>query len=331
MKEVVFLNNNVERWRKFENLIVDRKRNNIDEIASMFIQITDDLSYARTYFRNSDTEKYLNSLALRTHRIIYKAKKEKNSRFIIFWKYEFPLEIFKARRYLLYSAIIFLLSVLIGVVSAANDSSFVRLILGDSYVNTTLENIENGEPMAIYASMESIQMSIYIAFNNLWVATRTVLFGLLSSFGTSISLIYNGIMLGSFQYFFFQHNVLYESVLSIWIHGTIEIFTIIVAGAAGILLGNSFLFPKTYSRKKSFIRGARQSLKILIGLFPFIIFAAFIEGFITRHTEWHDLFRIAIIAISLVFIVWYFFLYPIKLNEKIQNDYEFNEYYKKLF
>lgn len=331
MKEVVFLNKNVKRWRKFEELIEDKNQNNTDEVASSFIQITDDLAYARTYFRNSDTEKYLNSLALKIHTLIYKTKKEKQSRFITFWKYEFPLEILKSKNYILYSAIIFLIAVLIGLVSAANDSTFVRLILGDFYVNNTLENIKNGDPMAIYSSMDSLMMSFYIALNNLWVAVRTLLMGLFSSFGTGLILAYNGIMLGSFQYFFHEHNVLYESVLSIWIHGTIEIFSIIVAGASGILLGNSFLFPGTYSRKKSFIKASRRSIKILLGLFPFIIFAAFMEGFVTRHTEWHDIFRILIILSSLAFIVWYFFLYPIKLNKKIQTDKKFNKYYKNLF
>ena len=33
----------------------------------------------------------------------------------------------------------------------------------------------------------------------------------------------------------------------------------------------------------------------MIGIFPVIIVAAFIEGFATRHTEWHDLVKLGII------------------------------------
>ncbi|MCP4178699.1 MAG: stage II sporulation protein M [bacterium] len=313
MKEIAFLNNNVERWKSFEKIISSPNNTDPDDIAEMFIKITDDLSYAQTYYPRSETERYLNTLALKLHRFIYKTKKERKGKFARFWKYNFPIEFHKARRYVLYSTIIFMTAALIGAISAANDSDFVRLILGDSYVNTTLDNIDKGEPMDIYSSMDSLSMFLYIAQNNLFVAVRTFLFGLFTSFGTALILIYNGIMLGSFQYFFFEQNVLYESVLSIWIHGTIEIFSIIVAGASGILLGNSILFPGTYSRKKSFIRGARRSAKIILGLFPFIIFAALLEGFVTRHTEWPDVYRIAIIAASFIFILWYFFYYPRKL------------------
>ena len=41
---------------------------------------------------------------------------------------------YDARRELLTSFIIFIVSVLIGVISAANDPNFVRLILGNGYV-----------------------------------------------------------------------------------------------------------------------------------------------------------------------------------------------------
>ena len=56
---------------------------------------------------------------------------------------------YDARRELLVSLIIFTVSVLIGAVSAAGDLDFVRLILGNGYVDMTLDNIANGEPMAV--------------------------------------------------------------------------------------------------------------------------------------------------------------------------------------
>ena len=64
----------------------------------------------------------------------------------------------------------------------------------------------------------------------------------------------NCIMLGSFQYFFFEQNVFWQSVRGIWIHGSMEIFAIIIEAACGFILGASILFPKTYSRINSFKR-----------------------------------------------------------------------------
>ncbi len=42
----------------------------------------------------------------------------------------------------------------------------------------------------------------------------------------------NGVMLGAFQYFFYERGLLLPSVLTIWIHGTLEISAIVIAGSA---------------------------------------------------------------------------------------------------
>ncbi len=125
----------------------------------------------------------------------------------------------------------------------------------------------------------------------------------------------NGIMLGSFQYFFYEHGVFWESVSTIWIHGTIEISVIIVAGAAGLVLGNSILFPGTYTRIHSFIRGAKAGLKILMSTIPFFIIAGFLEGYVTRHTDMPYWLSFFIIGGSLFLILYYYIFYPIKLNK----------------
>ena len=123
-------------------------------------------------------------------------------------------------------------------------------------------------------------------------------------------------MLGSFQYFFFSKGLGFQSVMVIWIHGTLEISAIVLAGAAGIILGNSLLFPKTYSRMASVLRGAKDGLKIVIGLIPIFIVAAFFESFVTRHTEMPLVLSASILLSSAAFIVWYVFIYPAKIKLK---------------
>lgn len=315
MKEIVFLNNNAHRWKQFEKVLRNSSGYNSDTLADLFIQITDDLAYALTYYPNTKTAIYLNSLALKAHLLIYKNKKEKGNRFVSFWKYEVPLAFWENRKNFFYALIIFVISILIGVVSSANDPTFVRLILGDGYVNMTLENIKKGDPMAVYKNMEQTEMFFMISMNNIMVSFKAFVFGVLVSLGTVAVLFFNGVMLGSFQYFFHAHGILYESVLTIWIHGTLEIFAIIVAGGAGLSIGNSILFPGTYSRLQSFKISILKSVKIAVGLVPVFLVAGFLESFVTRMTEWPDFVRLGIIGASLAFIVWYFFIYPYRMNK----------------
>lgn len=315
MREQLFIRKNTERWKQFDNLVSQKENNDPDILADLFIQTTDDLAYSRTFYPNSKTTRYLNSLALRVHQRIYGIKKERWSRLLSFWKTELPLVYAQQRTTMYFALIFFALAVLIGVVSSAHDETYPRLILGDSYVNMTIENIKNGDPMAVYKSQSQIPMFLYIAINNIRVAFMAFSLGLLCSVGTLLVLLQNGIMLGTFQYFFFKYNLLFESALVVWIHGTLEISAIIIAGAAGLTIGNSILFPGTFTRMNSFMTGAKNGLKMCFGLVPIFIAAAFLEGFITRWTEMPIYLSLGIIGSSLAFVVWYFFLYPIKVQK----------------
>ena len=302
-----------------EAFIYSKENMDTDKLASLFIELTDDLSYSRTFYPESKTTQYLNSLTAKVHQSIYKNKKERKERFIQFWKYEVPLLFYKHRMKMIVSFSIFLLSMLIGVVSSAGDSGFVRLIMGDSYVNMTLENIDKGDPLAVYKQMNGVDMFLGITFNNIRVSFIAFMLGLLISFGTAWILMSNGIMLGAFQYFFHVHDLLFESILVIWIHGTLEISAIIIAGAAGLVLGNSILFPGTFSRRESLRRGAKEGLKIVVSLVPIFIMAGFLESFVTRYTEMPVPVSLTIIIGTLSFVIWYFFIYPIRVYHNRDN------------
>jgi uncharacterized membrane protein SpoIIM required for sporulation len=314
MRETAFLKLNEPKWKKFEELLSKGTAKQPDLLAELYVEVTEDLSYAKTHYPESTTSRYLNALALRFHQAIYKNKKEAKGRFANFWKYELPLLFYAHHKQLLYSFIIFFIACVIGALSAAYDDTFVRLILGDSYVNMTLKNIENGDPLGVYKSMDSGYMFMAITWNNIKVSFFAFILGIFLSFGTGYMLFSNGVMLGSFQYFFYSKGLLLTSVLTIWIHGTLEISAIVIAGCAGLVMGNSILFPGTYSRLESFKKGARQGLKITVGLIPIFIVAGFLESYVTRLTEMPSFVKAGIIFFSAFFIIYYFILYPIKLN-----------------
>ncbi|WP_432410807.1 stage II sporulation protein M [Rasiella sp. SM2506] len=318
MREAAFAKQNKDKWLRFENVL----RNNIqvppDELSALYVEITDHLSYAQTFYPKSNTLNYLNGISVLAHQKIYKTKRESRKRFITFYTQEFPLFFAQYQKQLLIAFITFAIFTIVGAYSAATDGDFVRLILGDGYVNMTLQNIEDGDPMRVYKEMNELNMSLGITINNIRVALMAFSFGLFLSLGTLFIIMRNAIMLGSFQYFFYEQGLLWESARTIWIHGTIEISVIIIAACAGLVLGNSILFPGTYSRVQSFVRGAKDGVKILISTIPFFIIAGFLEGFVTRHTEMPDWLAVFIIGSSLALILFYYVFYPLKLKRKVR-------------
>ena len=314
MRESAFVKANISKWEEFERLITSNQKKDPDQLAELFIHLTDDLAYARTHYPTSDITRYLNNLSSKVHHSIYKNKRQSQGRFARFWKLELPEIFYVHRKQFRYSLIVFVIGCLIGAFSAANEDTFVRLILGDFYVDMTLRNIENGNPMGVYESASRLDMFVGITFNNIRVSFIAFAFGLLFSVGTGIVLFRNGVMLGSFQYFFHTKGLLLTSVLTIWIHGTIEIISIVMAGGAGLIMGNSFLFPGTYSRMQSLQKGALTGAKVVLGLVPLFIIAGFLESFVTRLYDMPNILKAAIILGSLAFMVYYIIIYPRRLN-----------------
>ena len=319
MKEVTFIRQNLDKWRGYETT-VESSLSTPDELADAYIDITSDLAFSQTHYPKSRITLYLNNLASAIHHRIYRNKRERWSRIVTFWTREMPQIMWHARKELCVSFLIFVVSALVGALSQWLDPEFSRLILGNNYVDMTLQNIENGTPMAVYGSGSEGSMFFGITINNIMVSFRAFASGLLTSFATGLLLFCNGVMIGAFQTFFAQHGLLWDSFLAVWLHGTIEISAIIVAGAAGIAMGNGWLFPGTYGRLYSFRRGAMKGLKIVIGTVPLFCVAGFIESFLTRHTEFPDAFRLTVILLSAIFIVYYYIVLPYLNNHNHATD-----------
>ena len=316
MKEITFLKQNSQKWEGYEKQVEDEKNIAPSVLTEMFVEVTDDLSYANTNYKETNTNKYLNSIATRIHHLVYKNKKESGNRIVDFYSTELPLLFGKYHNYLFYSFIVTAIATLVGVLSQIYDENFVRLILGDEYVDSTIQRIKQGNPIGIYGEGNQFLMFVYITLNNIGVSFKAFIFGVFTVFGTSLLLVYNGIMLGCFFTLFYQYNVLDKALKVVWIHGTLEISAIIIAGCAGFVLGNSFIFPGTRTRLHAFKTGGKNGIKIIFGLIPVFICAGFLESFVTRYTEMHIALSLTIISVSLFFILFYFVFWPYYLNRK---------------
>ena len=322
MREAMFIKKNAEKWNKYQHSPTD----NPDETAERFVNLIDDLSYAKTFYPKSKATRWINGIAAGIYQSIYQNRKEKYSRIFTFWKYELPLLFKRYHRIFLFTIVVFILFVAIGVFSSKENPDFVRGVLGDRYVNMTEDNIDKGDPFGVYKDGNPFSMFVMIGFNNIYVAFRAFIGGFTLGLFTMMIMWTNGIMLGSFQYMFFAKGLGIKSVLVIWIHGSLEISAIVIASTAGFILAAGILFPGTYSRFVSFKRNAKDAAKILLSLVPVFIVAAFFESYVTHlMSQTYDKSTnsglpvwasVAILIVSFAFVIWYFVILPIRLHKK---------------
>lgn len=308
MKESEFIANNQQDWRELEKLLAQQNKD-ADLLHKLFVKVSSDLTYARSFYPKRSVRLYLNGLTQRVFDSIQSQEdKLEISKISKFFKEILPYQIYESRKSMFLALATFILAVLIGVFSSIQDPEFLKVIVGEDYVEMTEENINNQDPMAVYKQSEESQMFFSITMNNVKVAFLAFVMGFLGIYGTLIVLLYNGIMLGAFQYFFYSKGLFWTSFLTIWIHGTLEIAAIIIAGAAGIVLGKGVVFTKTYEWSTSSQVAALKGLRILLGTVPLFFLAGFLEGFATRHTEWPTAVKASIILASLA-LLFYLYIY----------------------
>lgn len=315
MREALFIKKNKDRWNEISNY----PSANTDEMADEFVQLTDDLGYAKTFYPHSNVTKFLNAEASKRYLAIYKNRREYQNKIWMFFKYDVPLAIAKHHVVVGLCFVLFIFFFFVGFYSSYADPQFVREILGNDYVNMTEKNIANGNPFGVYQSENHLLMFLEIMVNNIHVSFRFYVEGLLFPILTIPELFDTGIMVGSFDYMFYSKGLGGLFIIAVMIHGTLELTAITIASAAGIILGKSWMFPGTIKRIDSFKQGAKDSIKIIIGLVPIFMLAAFFEGFVTRYYQISNWLGITILSLSLVFIIGYFVVYPIKLKKKMAN------------
>jgi uncharacterized membrane protein SpoIIM required for sporulation len=326
MREARFIKKNVDKWNQYQH----EKTNDPDEIADRFITLLDDLAYAKTFYPKSKVTRWINGIAGSIYQSIYQNKKQKVSRIVNFWKYELPLLFRRYHKVFLFTLLLFISFVAVGVISSTTDPNYAQDYFNNNvqngYYDQTISRIQQGDPFGVYKDDNPFSMFVRIAYNNISVAFKTVIFGVLFGVGTIMMMWSNGVMLGCFQYIFFSQGLGWQSVAVIWIHGTIEISSIVIASCAGLILGFGWLFPGTYTRKESFLKSAKDAMKICIALIPFFIVAAFFESYITHlmsntfEKNSTDIglpvpVSLIILAGSFFLILWYFVLYPLRLQK----------------
>lgn len=311
MTEKQFIEKNKFDWKNLEDIIASDNRDP-EELHQLFVKVSGDLSYAQTYFSRRSIRWYLNTLVnsvFDSMRI--KPKVNLFNSFSRFYGFTLPNVIIKHKYSFIVAFLIFGISLIIGIYSTIVDPEFPKIILGRDYVAMTEENISKGDPMAVYKSGTRYGSFFGITLNNVMVAMRTYVFGIFAAIGSLFIMIYNGIMVGAFQTFFFNKHLLTTSMLTIWIHGTIEISSIIIAGAAGLILGKSLIFPKTFNRLQSLRIGAVESVYVILSTIPLFIVAGFFEGYVTPQTDLPNIIKLGIIIVSAIFIISIYIIRPI--------------------
>lgn len=316
MTEERFISQNKYQWDKYQDMLDDWKLYSPNELGQAYLSVCSDLAYAQGHYPETEVCKSLNALALQFHHILYRRQPQRWSQLLHFFSHTVPMSFHRSRHFLLLSLCLFILGEVIGVTSQCMDEEYFREFFGGMYYEETMRNIKDGNPMGIYGSEREVNMFFGITINNMVVGIIYFLKGLLTPFFTIYSTIMTGVMDGCFTTFFFQQGHGIPALIAPNEHGALELPAIVVCSAAGMQLGMGWFFPGRLSRYMALMNSAQEALIMVLAMMPFFLVAGFIESYVTRHQEWPFEVKVSLVAVGLMFSIYYIIILPMQLSRK---------------
>lgn len=288
MKEKYFVSSKEVDWNAYEQILQEfelgkdsGEENRVQSFIQKYRAIAHDLTVARSRRYSTNLIEKLNDLVLRGHNLVYTKQAGWFNKILYYFLHTFPRTVRQQWRLVLISSLAFFGSGLLIFITIAQDPDFVYSILSPQAVAQYEQMYDPsarliGQTSTTTTRWEMFGMYIY---NNTSIGLLVFISGIVLSLGTLFVLLFNGVYIGAIV----SHLSLngFESTLLPFIvgHGSFELIAIVIAGAAGLRLGQGIFIPGEFARKTAIKIAAKEAFMLVGGFCTMFFIAAFIEAY----------------------------------------------------
>ena len=316
-----FVRKNRPHWQRLETMlgVIETRgprktdRSFLRELSSLYRATTGDLAFAQTHFRGTTLLLFLHQLVARAHNQIYRPHRFSSQVAGRFLFNEIPQAVRAHLQAVAWAAIIFFLGVALGLSAVQYDERAASIILPSSMLNS----IYSGQMWtgSVFSVVPAPVASTFLFTSNISVALMAFAGGLTFGLVTTWILFQNGFMLGVAFKLCADYGLLYSLFAFIASHGILEISSILIAGAGGLVVANALLNPGSYSRGDALALNGRSAVRMAVACVPSLITAGCIEAFISpsHFPVWFK----AILGLTLGISYWLYLLFTGKVSPKV--------------
>lgn len=200
---------------------------------------------------------------------------------------------------------------IVGWLLVARDNDWYYALVPTQFTDARVPGASREALEATLSGADSASgLSIFSASlfsNNAGVAILAFALGFAFGIPSLLLLVHNTAVLGAMLWLFAQSGLLVEFSAWLSVHGTTELFAILLAGAAGLHIGRSMAFPGDRSILAAAAASGRRAAVVMLGVVLMMVVAAFLESF-GRELIVDTPVRLTIGGSMLIFWLSYFFL-----------------------
>lgn len=305
-------------WERLERLVARIERRSIKALGDddllalplLYRTALSSLSVARETSLDRALIVYLEQLCTRAYFQIYGVPTSALGQLRRFFLHGWPAAIQAIWRETLVAALLTVAAAAVGYVLVRGDPSWFFGIVGDGVAqgrdpSASTETLRQ----TLYARHDDLlaTFAAYLFTHNAQIAIFAFALGFAFAVPTALLIVYNGLTLGAFMAVFAPKGLGFAFAGWILIHGTTELFAIIVSGAAGFRIGTGIAFPGRLARGDAAVQAGRTGATAMAGTVVMLAVAGLLEG-IGRQTVLDDAGRYGIGLTMLAGWLLYFYL-----------------------
>lgn len=280
-----FIARNEPAWARLEELtgrarrrVRDLQPAELDELIQLYQRASTHLSYARTRYREPSLTMRLTRLVAAANGVIY-GKRAKTLRTLKdFFAYQFPAAVYRQRRAILVSALLFFVPAIVMYLWLMHDPAALAASGSKAervrYTKDLFAQYYSEDPHPLFFTR--------VTLNNIRVSFMVFGAGIvLPLVGPTLLLLLNGAPVGQIGAWMATEDSGWRFLGYILPHGMLELSAIVIAGGGGLSLGWALVAPGDRTRGDAVREEGRRLFVIFLGLMLMLLFAGLIEGFIT--------------------------------------------------
>lgn len=265
-------------WRELEGML---GRDRLDaagwsDLSRRYRSICADLSRVESEVWGEDVRRYLDGLAGRAHNLLYGSRQGVKLQPVQLLARDIPQEVRRRWRVVLLAAALFWLPGLFLGIASWMDPMHAHVVMSPQDL-ASMEEMHSAPRKVRGADTDAGMVGFYLAHNG-GIALRCFVTGALFGLGSVYYLVLNGMHLGAVFGYLSARGL--GGNLLFWVsgHGPWELMGIVLAGAAGLLLGSALIDTRGLRRVDSLRRAGPRVLRVAAAAVWMILVAALIEG-----------------------------------------------------
>jgi len=288
----------------------------IQELVRLYRMACSDLNHARALTADPMLLDRLNQLTGRGYRYVYRDTRrltlgEQISKLFL---EEVPAAFRRQAGTVGLAAAAMLLGGLFGFAAVVSNPNLARDVVPQMFQTESPKErvlkIEKGKER-VDSAAAAAQFSAQLFTHNIQVSFLAFALGALTVVGGYWILFYNGITLGAVAAQYWMDEV--STFFLAWVgpHGSLELPSIVFAGAAGVVMGRALLLPGDLSTASSLRAAMPDIRRMMLGTAALLVLAGLVEGSFSQFSSKTFSYglKISVAAVLFVFMVAYLFLF----------------------